>query len=198
MSFLLTSLLVLASLTPSMARLLYVMSSCASFPTFLSLVHRAPPRKQPRILLRSLQFSLRTFPRSKGVLSIWPANPTVYVPVHYTYFDPHGRSGLQGRYIPLFASAVYDQNTALVENGLTPINLTSVIIGAFSEAYAVSFRLQLLSGNGITDPFTMIDAYYYMTCTPSTVPPVLDIRFAFSYVQFHFRFSLILSALAFV
>ena len=63
----------------------------------------------------------------------------MYVPVFYTYFDPHGRSGLQGRYIPLFASAVYDQNTALVENGLTPINLTSVIIGAFSEAYAVSF-----------------------------------------------------------
>ncbi|KAH9992500.1 serine carboxypeptidase [Russula compacta] len=63
-----------------------------------------------------------------------------------------------GRYIPLFASAVYDQNTFLVEKGLTPVNLTSVIIG-----------------NGITDPFTMTDAYYYMTCTPSSVPPVLDI-----------------------
>jgi len=63
-----------------------------------------------------------------------------------------------GRYIPLFASAVYDQNAMLVKEGLTPINLTSIIIG-----------------NGITDPFTMIDAYYYMTCTPSSVPPVLDI-----------------------
>jgi len=63
-----------------------------------------------------------------------------------------------GRYIPLFASAVYDQNALLVEKGLTPINLTSAIIG-----------------NGITDPFTMQDGYYNLTCTSSTVPPVLDI-----------------------
>jgi hypothetical protein len=35
----------------------------------------------------------------------------------------------QGRYLPLFAAAVYDQNPRLVEAGLTPINLTSVIIG---------------------------------------------------------------------
>jgi len=63
-----------------------------------------------------------------------------------------------GRYIPLFASAVYDQNAWLSAKGLTPINLTSVMIG-----------------NGITDPFTQMDSYYYMTCTPATVPPVLDI-----------------------
>jgi len=63
-----------------------------------------------------------------------------------------------GRYIPLFASAVYDQNALLVGKGLTPINLTSAIIG-----------------NGITNPFMMADAYYYMTCTPSSVPPVLGI-----------------------
>jgi hypothetical protein len=37
----------------------------------------------------------------------------------------------QGRYIPLFASAIYDQNTLLIEKGLTPINLTSVIIGSY-------------------------------------------------------------------
>jgi hypothetical protein len=35
----------------------------------------------------------------------------------------------QGRYIPVFASEVYDQNAYLVEVGLTPINLTSVMIG---------------------------------------------------------------------
>lgn len=58
----------------------------------------------------------------------------------------------------MFASAVYDQNVQLVGKGLTPINLTSVIIG-----------------NGYTDPYTMIDAYYFMTCTPASVPPVLDI-----------------------
>ena len=35
----------------------------------------------------------------------------------------------QGRYLPVFASAIYDQNPLLVEAGLHPINLTSVIIG---------------------------------------------------------------------
>ena len=47
---------------------------------------------------------------------------------------PSLKAYLQGRYIPLFASAVYDQNTVLVRKGLTPINLTSAIIGMYSEA----------------------------------------------------------------
>ena len=34
-----------------------------------------------------------------------------------------------GRYIPVFAAAVYDQNRQLVKNGLSPINLTSIMIG---------------------------------------------------------------------
>lgn len=34
-----------------------------------------------------------------------------------------------GRYPPLFASAVYDQNTQLVKEGREPINLRSVMIG---------------------------------------------------------------------
>jgi cathepsin A (carboxypeptidase C) len=34
-----------------------------------------------------------------------------------------------GRYIPVFAAAVYDQNRLLVKNGLSPINLTSIMIG---------------------------------------------------------------------
>ncbi|KAI9454327.1 serine carboxypeptidase [Russula earlei] len=63
-----------------------------------------------------------------------------------------------GRYIPLFASVVYDQNALLAGKGLTPINLKSIIIG-----------------NGYTDPSTMTDGYYYMTCTPSSLPPVVDI-----------------------
>ncbi|TFK48038.1 hypothetical protein OE88DRAFT_1665085 [Heliocybe sulcata] len=63
-----------------------------------------------------------------------------------------------GRYIPVFASAVYDQNVKLVEAGLTPINLSSVMIG-----------------NGITDPFTLMSSYYDMECTPASVAPILDI-----------------------
>ncbi|KAF8627688.1 hypothetical protein AX15_004297 [Amanita polypyramis BW_CC] len=63
-----------------------------------------------------------------------------------------------GRYVPLFASAVYDQNARLTQAGLTPVNLTSIMIG-----------------NGLTDFTTMIPSYYDMACTPASVPPVLDI-----------------------
>ena len=35
----------------------------------------------------------------------------------------------QGRYIPVFASAIYDKNQQLAEAGVTPINLTSIMIG---------------------------------------------------------------------
>ncbi|TFY74541.1 hypothetical protein EWM64_g9472 [Hericium alpestre] len=63
-----------------------------------------------------------------------------------------------GRYVPLFAAAVYDQNTALLEAGLTPINLTSAVIG-----------------NGLTERGTMFSSYYDMACTPASLPPVLGI-----------------------
>ncbi|KAI0041504.1 serine carboxypeptidase [Auriscalpium vulgare] len=63
-----------------------------------------------------------------------------------------------GRYIPLFAAAVYDQNALLAAVGGTPINLTSGIIG-----------------NGFTDPAAMLPSFHAMTCTPASLPPVLDI-----------------------
>ncbi|KAF8190071.1 serine carboxypeptidase [Pholiota molesta] len=63
-----------------------------------------------------------------------------------------------GRYLPLFASAVYDQNTRLIAAGMTPINLQSVMIG-----------------NGMTDTFKMVLSYYDMTCTPASIAPVVDI-----------------------
>lgn len=40
--------------------------------------------------------------------------------------------GLQGRYIPVFASAIYDKNAELAAAGVAPINLTSVMIGVCS------------------------------------------------------------------
>ncbi|KAI0063122.1 serine carboxypeptidase [Artomyces pyxidatus] len=63
-----------------------------------------------------------------------------------------------GRFIPLFASAIYDQNTVLMEHGLTPINLVSAIIG-----------------NGQTDRVGLLLSYYDFVCTPASVPPVLSI-----------------------
>lgn len=35
----------------------------------------------------------------------------------------------QGRYLPVFAAEIYDQNAKLAAAGLTPINLQSVMIG---------------------------------------------------------------------
>ncbi|KAJ7729501.1 serine carboxypeptidase [Mycena maculata] len=63
-----------------------------------------------------------------------------------------------GRYIPVFAAEVYDQNIKLVDAGLTPINLTSVMIG-----------------NGITDFYHQMSSVFDMVCTSVSVPPIMDI-----------------------
>jgi carboxypeptidase C (cathepsin A) len=36
---------------------------------------------------------------------------------------------LKGRYIPVFAAEIYDQNAMLTAAGITPINLQSIMIG---------------------------------------------------------------------
>ncbi|CAK5279758.1 unnamed protein product [Mycena citricolor] len=63
-----------------------------------------------------------------------------------------------GRYVPVFAAEVYDQNARLLEDGYTPINLTSVMIG-----------------NGITDFYTQMSSSFDMMCTPASLPPLLSI-----------------------
>ncbi|KAJ6614925.1 serine carboxypeptidase [Mycena sp. CBHHK59/15] len=63
-----------------------------------------------------------------------------------------------GRYVPVFAAEVYDQNLKLVEAGHTPINLTSVMIG-----------------NGITDFYHQMSSSFDMQCTSASVPPTLGV-----------------------
>ncbi|KAL1407126.1 hypothetical protein Q8F55_006540 [Vanrija albida] len=53
-----------------------------------------------------------------------------------------------GRYLPIFASAVYDQNKELVKAGKEPVNLQSVLIG-----------------NGITDWYATTLSYFPYQCT---------------------------------
>ncbi|KAI0683515.1 serine carboxypeptidase [Earliella scabrosa] len=65
-----------------------------------------------------------------------------------------------GRYIPVFAAKIYDQNAELVAAGLTPLNLTSVMIG-----------------NGCTDFATMFPSYYDAQCQDPTFPPVQGIAY---------------------
>ncbi|KAM5543859.1 hypothetical protein V8D89_002476 [Ganoderma adspersum] len=59
-----------------------------------------------------------------------------------------------GRYIPVFASAIYDNNPRLIEAGLTPTNISSVMIG-----------------NGCTDFATMYSSYYRVRCEDPSFPP---------------------------
>ncbi|EIN13363.1 serine carboxypeptidase, partial [Punctularia strigosozonata HHB-11173 SS5] len=63
-----------------------------------------------------------------------------------------------GRMMPVFGSVIYDMNSKLVEAGLTPINLTSIMLG-----------------NGLTDIYESTIARYDMMCTSVSVPPVLPI-----------------------
>ncbi|KAJ7909462.1 Alpha/Beta hydrolase protein [Mycena leptocephala] len=63
-----------------------------------------------------------------------------------------------GRYVPVFAAEVYDQNTKLAAAGYTPINLTSIMIG-----------------NGITDFYHQMSSSFDMQCTSASVPPTLSI-----------------------
>ena len=42
----------------------------------------------------------------------------------------------QGRYVPMYAAAVFDRNAELVEAGIAPINLTSIMLGtSVSSSY---------------------------------------------------------------
>ncbi|KAI0354042.1 serine carboxypeptidase [Trametes cingulata] len=63
-----------------------------------------------------------------------------------------------GRYLPVFGSAIYDQNALLVERGMSPINLTSVMIG-----------------NGGTERIAMITSWYEASCADPIFPPIEDL-----------------------
>ncbi|KAJ7612594.1 serine carboxypeptidase [Roridomyces roridus] len=63
-----------------------------------------------------------------------------------------------GRYVPVFAAEVYDQNAKLLTEGFAPINLESVMIG-----------------NGITDFYHQMTSSFDMQCTSASVPPTLSV-----------------------
>ncbi|RPD77060.1 alpha/beta-hydrolase [Lentinus tigrinus ALCF2SS1-7] len=65
-----------------------------------------------------------------------------------------------GRYLPVFAAAVYDQNAELIEAGLTPVNLKSVMIG-----------------NGATNFIEVVKSYYDVQCKEYGFPLIASISF---------------------
>ncbi|KAH7341395.1 Alpha/Beta hydrolase protein [Rhizoctonia solani] len=64
-----------------------------------------------------------------------------------------------GRYLPVFASEIIDQNSRAETHGFEPINLKSVLIG-----------------NGLTDYKTMWEGYYDVQCKNLSVVPFQDIK----------------------
>lgn len=111
-----------------------------------------------------------------------PENLTRYVTaVRCTY--QRSNALLQGRFLPVFASQIYDRNAQLVASGMTAINLTSVIIGQCLQTPKVN-TLTLVygsKGNGCTEDATMLPSYYDMMCMNTTVSPVIDIRYGLTY-----------------
>ncbi|KAI5116945.1 hypothetical protein M0805_003673 [Coniferiporia weirii] len=63
-----------------------------------------------------------------------------------------------GRYLPVYAAAIYDQNKDLVAKGPTPVNLKSIMIG-----------------NGATDFFYLLRSYYDIQCTSAAIQPMQPI-----------------------
>lgn len=105
---------------------------------------RRPRRTSPPLSLSSSNTSVA----SRVARSIWRENRTVYVIARPS--APYNLHLSQGRYIPTFAAAVYDQNAKLAAAGLTPINLTSAMIGVFpSYAATVTISDRQLQGTDV-------------------------------------------------
>ncbi|EMD33575.1 hypothetical protein CERSUDRAFT_159731 [Gelatoporia subvermispora B] len=82
---------------------------------------------------------------------------------HFTKFKsrPFHMAGESygGRYIPVFATEVYEMNARLLDAGLTPVNLTSIMIG-----------------NGCTHFPTMTSSYWNMQCQNISGPPIQSLQ----------------------
>ncbi|KAG8755140.1 hypothetical protein FRC14_004314 [Serendipita sp. 396] len=63
-----------------------------------------------------------------------------------------------GRYIPVFAAEILDQNIELKRANLTTVPLKSIMVG-----------------NGMTDSVSMVGSYYDMQCTNASIEPFLPI-----------------------
>jgi hypothetical protein len=133
---------------------------------------RAAPKRRRRTSQHSSRYSLPISASSRAVDSTCLENLMPYAQFLKLTTDMEAPIFItQGRYPPVFASAIYDQNPLLVEAGLHPINLTSVIIG-----------------NGFTDGPTMMSslcALRICTLVPLVDPSWLGIKCSVLQHRFH-------------
>ena len=58
----------------------------------------------------------------------------------------------QGRYLPVFAAEIHDRNALLIEAGLAPVNLSSIMIGVLSFICHIGHHLIAFSGQATALP----------------------------------------------
>ena len=83
-------------------------------------------------------FSYAEHGESVGTTEEAAKDVAAFVAIFFAHFSKFQGRGFHmagesygGRYIPVFAAEVYDQNAKLVEAGMSPINLTSIMIGVW-------------------------------------------------------------------
>ncbi|KAF7307577.1 Carboxypeptidase [Mycena indigotica] len=89
-----------------------------------------------------------------------------FIAIFFAHFSKFQGRGLHlagesyaGRLLPVFAAAIYDQNQYIVQAGIAPINLTSLMIG-----------------NGMTEAPPIVKGWYEMQCSSASIPPVQTIQ----------------------
>ena len=101
--------------------------------------------------------------------SSYGVSPFPFAPLHHLHHCS------QGRYLPIYASFLYDQNTRLVERGMTPINLTSVMLGLYSLP-ALIYRRDNRILLQATEWLTRLRKYWATTTWP--VPLCLRLQYS--------------------
>jgi len=94
----------------------------------------------------------------------------------YPHFSHH--RSIQGLYIPLFASAIWDQNPMLIAAGLKPIKVGFVAIGEPSRCNSETRERNSSACVAFADMEHLTVSFYDVWCTSALVPPFLGIKLA--------------------
>ena len=81
----------------------------------------------------------------------------------------------------MYAAAVFDRNAELVEAGIAPINLTSIMLGtSLSSQYLALTHSLTAKGNGGTDWIGTLLSLYDLQCGDYGFPTVTSISYVSS------------------
>lgn len=81
----------------------------------------------------------------------------------------------QGRYLPVFASEIVDQNKRAEAGGFAPINLKSVLIGNGLTDFKTCVRICSSAPINLHMRFRTYESYYDIQCKNLSVAPFQDI-----------------------